>query len=67
MANISRIGVVSDTHGVIHPALADVFASVDHIVHAGDIGGAHVLRALGALAPVTSVDGNMNQLSRGGR
>lgn len=58
MAGLSRIGVISDTHGVIHPAVADVFAKVDHIVHAGDIGGAHVLQALRALAPVTSVEGN---------
>jgi hypothetical protein len=58
MARISRIGIVSDTHGMVHPALADVFANVDHIVHAGDIGGEHVLSALRALAPLTSVDGN---------
>jgi putative phosphoesterase len=58
MARVSRIGIVSDTHGVVHPALADVFASVDHIVHAGDIGGDHVLEALRALAPLTSVEGN---------
>jgi uncharacterized protein len=58
MARISRIGIISDTHGVVHPALAEVFANVDHIVHAGDIGGAHVLDALRALAPLTSVDGN---------
>jgi putative phosphoesterase len=53
-----RIGVISDTHGLVHPRLAEVFANVDHILHAGDIGGAHVLSALRALAPVTSVDGN---------
>jgi len=53
-----RIGVVSDTHGVVHPSLADALAGVDHIIHAGDIGGRHVLTALGKIAPVTSVDGN---------
>jgi uncharacterized protein len=53
-----RIGVVSDTHGVVHPALADALAGVDHIIHAGDIGGPHVLSALAEIAPVTSVDGN---------
>lgn len=58
MSRISRIGVISDTHGVLHPAVADVFANVDAIIHAGDIGGAHVLDALRKLAPVTSVDGN---------
>lgn len=58
MSQIARIGVISDTHGVLHPAVADVFANVDAILHAGDIGGAHVLEALRKLAPVTSVDGN---------
>lgn len=58
MKTVKRIGVISDTHGVVHPAIADVFANVDHIIHAGDIGGAHVLKALRALAPLTSVEGN---------
>jgi putative phosphoesterase len=53
-----RIGVIADTHGLVHPAVAEVFARVDHIVHAGDIGGSHVLDALRTLAPLTSVDGN---------
>ncbi len=55
-----RIGVISDTHGIVHPRIADVFASVDAIVHAGDIGGAHVLESLRALAPVTFVEGNVD-------
>jgi putative phosphoesterase len=55
-----RIGIISDTHGVVHPRVADVFASVDAIVHAGDVGGAHVLDALRALAPVTFVEGNID-------
>ncbi len=53
-----RIGVIADTHGLIHPRVEDVFANVDHILHAGDIGGAHVLAALRRLAPLTSVEGN---------
>ncbi|HKR62662.1 MAG TPA: metallophosphoesterase family protein [Thermoanaerobaculia bacterium] len=55
-----RIGIISDTHGVVHPRVADVFASVDAIVHAGDVGGAHVLDALRELAPVTFVEGNID-------
>lgn len=58
MATILRIGIISDTHGVVHPRLPEVFAGVDHIIHAGDVCGAHVLRALESLAPVTYVDGN---------
>lgn len=53
-----RIGVIADTHGLVHPRLGEVFAGVDHILHAGDIGGAHVLEALRAIAPVTAVLGN---------
>ena len=53
-----RIGVIADTHGRVHPRVPDVFAGVEHILHAGDIGGGHVLEALRAIAPVTSVDGN---------
>ena len=53
-----RIGVIADTHGLVDARVADVFARVDHILHAGDIGGEPVLAALRALAPVTSVDGN---------
>jgi len=55
-----RIGIISDTHGVIHPRIAEVFSSVDAIVHAGDVGGGHVLDALRALAPVTFVEGNVD-------
>ena len=53
-----RLGIISDTHGQVHPAVADVFRGVDHIVHAGDIGGEHVIAALEKLAPVTAVRGN---------
>ena len=53
-----RIGLIADTHGVVHPHVAEVFRGVDAIVHAGDVGGAHVLAALRAIAPVTYVDGN---------
>ena len=53
-----RIGVIADTHGRLHERVPDVFAGVDHILHAGDIGGAHILRELRKIAPLTSVDGN---------
>ncbi|MGZ8780344.1 MAG: metallophosphoesterase family protein [Thermoanaerobaculia bacterium] len=58
MAEILRIGLIADTHGVVHARVPELFAGVDHIIHAGDVGGAHVLKALRALAPVTHVDGN---------
>jgi len=58
-----RIGVIADTRGLLRPEVADVFAGVDHIIHAGDIGAAHVLDALRAMAPVTFVEGNNDNAS----
>jgi putative phosphoesterase len=53
-----RIGIISDTHGLLRPEVFDHFAAVDHILHAGDIGPAELLVELEALAPVTAVWGN---------
>ena len=52
------MGVIADTHGLLRPSVFDVFAHVDHILHAGDIGSDDLLVALEALAPVTAVYGN---------
>jgi hypothetical protein len=53
-----RLGVISDTHGLLRPEVFDAFAGVDQILHAGDVGGLDLLSELGALAPVTAVYGN---------
>ena len=53
-----RLGVISDTHNHLRPEVFEVFARVDHILHAGDIGRLDVLTELEALAPVTAVYGN---------
>ena len=53
-----RIGVIADTHGRFHERLPEVFAGVDHILHAGDIGGEGIIRSLAAIAPVTFIRGN---------
>jgi putative phosphoesterase len=58
-----RIGVISDTHGKLHPRVIEVFANVDAIIHAGDAGGEHVLEALRRIAPVTFVRGNNDDAS----
>ena len=55
-----RIGVISDTHGLLRPEAIAAFAGVDHIFHSGDIGGEHVLRELRAIAPVTACAGNVD-------
>jgi len=54
------IGIVSDTHGFFHPALTRYFASVDLIIHAGDIGNEETLLALETIAPVRAVFGNVD-------
>ena len=54
-----RIGVISDTHGFFDPAVVALFAGVDHIIHAGDVGDPAIIDALGVIAPVTAVSGNV--------
>jgi len=55
---VLRIGVISDTHGLLRPeALAQLQGS-DHIVHGGDIGNQAILDQLAAIAPLTVVRGN---------
>ena len=53
-----RIGLISDTHGLLRPEALARLAGSDHIVHAGDIGDAGILQRLRALAPLTVVRGN---------
>jgi len=53
-----RIGIISDTHGLLRPELFEVFRDVDRILHAGDVGEPALLRELETLAPVTAVWGN---------
>jgi putative phosphoesterase len=53
-----RIGVISDTHGLLRPEVFEVFREVDHIVHGGDVGPPDILRRLETIAPVTAVYGN---------
>ena len=53
-----RLGVISDTHGLLRPEVFEVFKQVDHILHAGDVGEPQILVELEAIAPVTAVYGN---------
>lgn len=53
-----RIGLISDTHGLIRDEALRALAGVDLILHAGDVGGQGVLDALRALAPLQAVFGN---------
>ena len=60
MAARLTVGVVSDTHGLVRPEAIEALRGSDVILHAGDIGGHHVLQELGALAPVIPVRGNVD-------
>ncbi len=53
-----RIGLVSDTHGLLRPAVLDWLRGSERILHAGDICDPSVLEALARIAPVTAVRGN---------
>jgi putative phosphoesterase len=53
-----NIGVISDTHNHLDPEIHGLFAGVDHILHAGDIGNTSIISELEGIAPVTAVYGN---------
>lgn len=53
-----RIGLISDTHGLLRPQALEFLRGCERIVHAGDIGDARILDALAAIAPLTAVRGN---------
>ena len=53
-----RLGIISDTHGVLRPQVFEAFREVDHILHGGDIGNWDLIVELQTLAPVTAVYGN---------
>lgn len=53
-----RIGLISDTHGMLRPQVFDRLSGVERILHAGDVGPADLLVELEAIAPVTAVWGN---------
>jgi hypothetical protein len=55
---MARIGLISDTHGLLRPEALAALRGCDRIVHGGDIGDPAILDALAALAPVTAVRGN---------
>jgi putative phosphoesterase len=55
---MTRVGLISDTHGLLRPEALAALAGVDYIVHAGDIGSAEILDRLRQIAPVTAVRGN---------
>jgi len=58
MATPLRVGLISDTHGLLRPQALDFLRGSDLIVHGGDICDGAILAALAAIAPVIAVRGN---------
>jgi hypothetical protein len=56
-----KIGVISDSHGLLRPEVAPAFAGVERILHLGDVGKASILEELKKIAPVTAIRGNVDQ------
>src|SRR5258708_2067846 len=54
------IGLISDTHGLLRESALRALRGVEIILHAGDVGDAAILDALGKLAPVVAVRGNVD-------
>lgn len=55
-----RVGVLSDTHGVLRPEVLPTLEGADEIIHAGDIVDPEILTQLGQIAPVHAVRGNVD-------
>lgn len=55
-----RLGLISDTHGLLRPEAVAALSGVEHIIHAGDVGDPNILGALQTIAPVTAVRGNVD-------
>jgi putative phosphoesterase len=56
-----KIGVISDTHGLLRPEVTDALKGCDQILHAGDVGDGDILRELRNIAPVVAVRGNVDR------
>lgn len=55
-----RIGVISDTHGLLRPEAVRALDGVQLIIHAGDVGAPEILTRLKTIAPVFAVRGNVD-------
>jgi len=56
-----RIGIISDTHGLLRPEVAPALKGVERILHLGDVGKIAILDALEKIAPVTAIRGNVDR------
>ena len=53
-----KVGLISDTHGLLRPRALEALQGCDYLIHGGDIGNPQILEALSAIAPLTVVRGN---------
>jgi hypothetical protein len=56
-----RIGIISDTHGLLRPEATERLAGVHYIIHAGDIGRPGVILELRKIAPIMAIRGNIDR------
>lgn len=56
-----KLGIVSDTHGLLRPEVAPALKGVDRILHLGDVGKPSILAELERIAPVTAIRGNIDR------
>jgi len=56
-----KLGIVSDTHGLLRPEVLSALKGVDQILHVGDVGKISILDELAKIAPVTAVRGNVDR------
>jgi len=58
---VLRVGLISDTHGLLRPEALRALRGCAFILHAGDVGSAEILGELGRLATVFAVRGNVDR------
>jgi len=56
-----KLGIISDTHGLLRPEVAPALKGVDRILHIGDVGDSTILSQLAKIAPVTAIRGNVDR------
>jgi uncharacterized protein len=59
-ANPERVGLISDTHGLLRAEALEALRGCELIIHAGDVGKPEIIEALEELAPVVAVRGNVD-------
>ena len=57
---MTKVGIISDTHGLLRPEAVEALQGSEFIIHAGDIGKGEIIESLSEIAPVTAVYGNID-------